>query len=223
MEPPSISPGALEPATSHSATSFDFFVPSLETEVVKLAPEAEETGRQLGGRCLEEAPGEPLYRSTPVPSRSCSPERPGEQARPSGSALEKVVVVEEVVVEATANTPPALASPPPPAARSLEPPGPGAPSPGKGKAGKAEAAAITPPALAPPPAGGEETDSDGELGPKVTRSTRKQGGEEKEAGGSEPAKEEQAWQDHIKKRKRSLGQEPYAVQVRHQGAEADTS
>jgi hypothetical protein len=61
----------------------------------------------------------------------------------------------------------------PPAGRSLEPPGPGAPSPGKGKAGKAEAAASTPPALAPPPAGGEETDSDGdksgkgEVGPKV--------------------------------------------------------
>jgi hypothetical protein len=99
------------------------------------------------------------------------------------------------------------------------------PSPGKGKAGKAEAAASTPPALAPPPAGGEETDSDGELGPKVAHSTRQQGGEE-EAGGSEQTKEEQAWLDneyHIKKRKRSLGQEPYAVQVRHQGTEADTN
>ena len=84
----------------------------------------------------------------------------------------------------------------------------------------------TPPALAPPPAGGEEMDSDVELGPKVTRSTRQQGGEEEEAGGSEQAKEEQAWQDneyHIKKRKRSLCQESYAVQVRHKGAEADTN
>ena len=43
-------------------------------------------------RCVEEVPGEPLYRSTPVSSRSCSPDRLGEQARPSGLRVERVSI-----------------------------------------------------------------------------------------------------------------------------------
>ena len=43
-------------------------------------------------RCVEEVPGEPLYRSTPVSSRSCSPDRLGEQARPSGLRVEQVSI-----------------------------------------------------------------------------------------------------------------------------------